>query len=184
MNEHIKEIAQRMKEMREILELSVEDISKALNVDPAKYESYENGETDIPMGFLLDFAKHCNLDLTDLLSGGAPMLSTYSYIKKGRGQSVERRKYYEYQHLAYNFANRKAEPFLVTVESNENNGIHLNSHDGQEFNYCVEGRLLISIGGNEIILEPGDSVYYNSLTPHGMKALDGKPARFLAVIIK
>ena len=46
------------------------------------FESYENGETDIPMGFLLDFAKHCNIDLTDLLSGGTPMLSTYSFIKR------------------------------------------------------------------------------------------------------
>ena len=184
MNMQIKEIAQRMKEMREILELSIDDISKALKVDSKEYESYESGKTDIPMGFMLDFAKYCNIDLSDLLSGGTPMLSTFSYIKKDRGQSVERREHYKYQHLAYNFANRKSEPFLVTVESNEDDEIHLNSHDGQEFNYCVEGRLLISIDGNEIILEPGDSLYFNSLTPHGMKALDGKSAKFLAVIIK
>lgn len=170
--------------MREISNFTIDDVSKALNVDTKVYESYEEGNIDIPMGFLLDFANLCKIELSDLLSGGTPMLRTFSYIKKDRGQTVERREHYKYQHLAYNFANKKAEPFLVTVESKDDDTIHLNSHDGQEFNYCVEGKLLISIDGNDIILEPGDSLYFDSLTPHGMKALDGKPAKFLAIIIK
>lgn len=183
MNEQIKEIAQRIKELREILGLSVEVVSKALKVDADEYVSYENGESDIPMGFMLDFSKYCNINLTDILSGGSPMLNTFSFIKKDRGQTVERREHYKYQHLAYNFADKKAEPFLVTVEGKDED-VNLNSHDGHEFNYCVEGRLMILIEGNELILEPGDSLYFNSLAPHGMKALDGKPAKFLAIIIK
>jgi mannose-6-phosphate isomerase-like protein (cupin superfamily) len=64
----------------------------------------------------------------------------------------------------------------------ENKPLSLNSHPGQEFDYVLEGRLLISIGGHEMELEPGDCVYYDSTEPHGMKALGGKPARFLAFI--
>lgn len=184
MSEQIREIAQRMKEMREILDLSIEDIERELKVDRKEYLEYESGNHDIPMGFLLDFASLCKIDLSDILIGGTPMLNTYSFIKKDRGEAVERREHYKYQHLAFNFSNRKAEPFLVTVESEEDKKIHLNSHEGQEFNYCVEGRLLISIDGNEVILEEGDSIYFNSVTPHGMKALDGKRARFLAIILK
>ena len=63
------------------------------------------------------------------------------------------------------------------------NPMHYNTHEGQEFNLVVEGRLLLSIGGKELTLNVGDSIYFNSQLPHGMKALDGKTVRFLAIIM-
>ena len=80
------------------------------------------------------------------------------------------------------FKNRKADPFIVTVEPNDN-PMHYNTHEGQEFNLIIEGKLLLSVGGKELTLNPGDSIYFNSLLPHGMKALDGKTVRFLAIIM-
>ena len=50
-------------------------------------------------------------------------------------------------------------------------------------NYVLEGRLLIGLNGKEIELNPGDSLYFDSSLPHGMKALDGKTVRFLAIIL-
>ena len=47
----------------------------------------------------------------------------------------------------------------------------------------IEGRMMLSINGKELILEPGDSIYFDSSLPHGMKALDGKTVKFLAMII-
>ena len=182
MNKEIAEIAARMKDLREIAEMSAESVAEKLGIDQDLYLQYEGGTADIPMGFLFEFAKLFHVELSDILSGGMPMLRTFSFVKSGRGIAVERREHYKYQHLAYNFANKKAEPFMVMVESKDGEPIHLNSHEGQEFNYCVEGRLLIVINGQEVVMEPGDSLYFNSLTPHGMRALDGKPARFLAII--
>jgi quercetin dioxygenase-like cupin family protein len=72
------------------------------------------------------------------------------------------------------------------VEANpetENKPLPLNTHPGQEFDYVLEGRLLVSIGGHEMELGPGDSVYYDSNELHGMKALGGKRARFLAMVM-
>jgi quercetin dioxygenase-like cupin family protein len=72
------------------------------------------------------------------------------------------------------------------VEANadtEQKPLSLNTHPGQEFDYVLEGRLLISIGGHEMELGPGDSVYYDSNEPHGMKALGGKRVRFLAMVL-
>jgi quercetin dioxygenase-like cupin family protein len=90
---------------------------------------------------------------------------------------------YGYWNLAYNFRRKKAEPFLVEAAAEtENKPINLNTHPGHEFNYVLEGRLLISISGHDIELNPGDCVYYDSQEPHGMKALGGKPARFLAFV--
>jgi quercetin dioxygenase-like cupin family protein len=94
---------------------------------------------------------------------------------------MERTHAYKYQALASGFAGRKADPFIVTVEPSTKN-MHLNSHNGQEFNFVLEGRLLLSVGGHELALNEGDSLYFDATQQHGMKALDGKPVKFLAVI--
>ena len=46
---------------------------------------------------------------------------------------------------------------------------------------CIRDR--VSIDGRDLILNEGDSLYFNSKLPHGMKALDGKTVKFLAVIM-
>lgn len=182
MKDELKNIALRIRDLREISGLTPEKIANHFNLTVEKYLTYENASEDIPMGFLLDFARFFKVEFTDLLTGGTPMLHTFSYVKKDRGVQVDRRAHYNYMHLAYNFADKKAEPFLVTIEPNDS-PISLNIHEGQEFNYCVEGKIMILINGQELILEPGDSLYFNSLSPHGMKALDGKTAKFLAIIL-
>ena len=60
--------------------------------------------------------------------------------------------------------------------------MHLNSHNGQEFNFVIEGKMLLKVEGHELILNEGDSLYFDATQPHGMKALDGKPVKFLAII--
>lgn len=179
----IAEIAARIKDLREISEKTPEETANELNMSLEEYTSYESGNTDIPMSFIFEFARLFQVDMTDLLSGGLPMLRNFTFVKKGRGIRVERDEHYLYQHLAYNFANKKAEPFLVTVSSTDDEKVHLNIHEGQEFNYCVEGRIKMLVDGQEIIMEPGDSLYFDSAIPHGMRALDGKPAKFIAVIL-
>lgn len=176
------EIASRIKTLREIAEKGADEVARALNVPTETYLQFESGEVDVPMGSLLELSRFYHVEMTDLLAGGGPMLHTFTFVKQGHGISVERVHQYEYRHLAYNFANRKAEPFLVTVESHPGDAMHMNSHEGQEFNYCVEGRLMIVIDGQEIVMEPGDSLYFDSQHPHGMRALDGKAAKFIAII--
>ncbi|HOQ38687.1 MAG TPA: XRE family transcriptional regulator [Acetivibrio sp.] len=172
-----------MKELREISGISVESLSKELNISEETYLEYESGEVDIPVSFLYEIANKFNVTLSEILTGEAPRLHTYSVVRKDKGVSVERRKDYKYKSLAYNFINKKMEPFLVTVEPDSNDEIHYNSHPGQEFNYVIEGTLKVLINGHEIILNEGDSLFFDSSEKHGMKALNGKIARFLAVII-
>ena len=57
------------------------------------------------------------------------------------------------------------------------------NNQGQEFNIVIEGRMLLNINGKELILNTGDSLYFNSALPHGMLALDGRPVKFLAIIM-
>ena len=182
MNEHIQQIAERLRGLRDALELSVEDIAKKVGVSTDDYRKYESGESDIPMNFLFQTAKTFNVEITALISGEEPHANAFFVTRKGTGASVERTKAYKYQALASGFRNAKVEPFEVVVAPNDN-PLCLNTHVGQEFNLVLEGTLLLSVGGNEITLQEGDSIYFDSSKPHGMKALNNQSVRFLAIIM-
>lgn len=184
MSEQIKLIAQRIRELREISGISLEDLAKEFDISSELYQQYESGSVDIPVSFLYEVANKFHVELTAILTGEGPRLHTYSLVRKGKGISVERRKEYKYQNLAYNFIHKKAEPFLVTVEPNdENTPVAYNTHHGQEFNYVIEGTLKVVINDHELILNEGDSLFFDANCKHGMKALHGKTAKFLAIII-
>ncbi len=183
MSEQIRLIAARIKDLRDIAGLSVEVLADELGISPETYEEYEAGDIDIPIGFLYELANKFNVELTAILTGDNPKLHTYSLVRKGKGVNVDRKNPYKYQSLAYNFVNKKSEPFSVYVEpSADDKPIHLSSHPGQEFNYVLEGTLMIYLDGHQLILNEGDSLYFDSGYNHGMKALEGKPAKFLAII--
>lgn len=184
MSEQIRQIAARIKDLREISGISIETLAKEFNISAETYQEYESGNVDIPVSFLYEIANRFNVELSAILTGEDPRLRTYALVRKGRGIGVERRKDYKYQSLAYNFIHKKAEPFLVTVEPQpENTPMHFNSHLGQEFNYVLEGSMKIFIDGYELILNEGDSLFFDSSFPHGMRALNNKTAKFLAVIL-
>lgn len=183
MSEQIKQIAIRIKDLREISGHTIETLAKELGISKEAYQEYESGNVDIPVSFLYELANKFNVELTAILTGEGPRLHTYSLVRKGKGVSVDRRKQYKYQSLAYNFVHKKAEPFLVTVEPEPDfSTVHFNSHPGQEFNYVLEGVLKIVINNHEVILNEGDSLFFDSSYNHGMQAMENKPAKFLAII--
>ena len=184
MAERRQDIAARLKELREIEGLAAEALAQALGVSPAEYAAWEAGQADVPASALHDAARVLKADLTELLTGEAPRMKVFAVTRKGGGVTVERRKDYQYRNLAANFAGRKVDVFEVTVPADAGaSAAHANSHPGQEFDYVLEGRMLVRIHGNELTLEAGDCVYFDSNHGHSMQALDGKPARFLAMII-
>ena len=184
MSEQRKDIAARLKALREIEGKTAEELAEALRISLAEYQAYEAGTSDIPASALHDAAHVLKTDLTDLLTGQAPRMKMFSVTRKGAGVTVERRRNYRYRSLAANFAGRKVDVFEVTVPADAGDaGTHSNSHPGQEFDFVLEGRMRVLIHGNELTLETGDCVYFDSNQGHSMQALDGKPARFLAMII-
>ena len=184
MEDKIKLIAQRVKDLREIMDVSIDDMAKELNMTEELYLEYESGKHDFTFSILYSIANKLRIDIVDLMTGETPHLSVCSVVRKGEGLHMERRKEYKYEHLAYIFKNKIMEPFLVTVESNDIDARgHQNSHDGQEFNYVIEGSMKLLIKDSEIVLHKGDAAYYNAKTPHSMEAIGGC-CRFLSVIAK
>jgi quercetin dioxygenase-like cupin family protein/DNA-binding XRE family transcriptional regulator len=184
MTDQIQLIASRIKELREISGISVESFATELNIETALLLNYERGDTDIPVSFLFKIAQRFNLEMSALLRGDQPKLHVYSVVRKGKGLNVDRRKQYTYENLAWNFIHKKVEPFIVTVVPyQESRTPEFNAHPGQEFNYVLEGSLMVIVDGHEIVLNEGDSIYFDSGYQHAMKALNDQKARFLAVII-
>ncbi|NDW12614.1 cupin domain-containing protein [Bacteroides sp. 214] len=184
MEDQIKQIAERLRGLREVLELSVEEITTECGIAHDEYVKAETGEHDISVSMLQTIARKYNIALDALMFGEEPKMSTYFVTRSGKGVSIERTKAYKYQSLASGFRNRNADPFIVTVEpKDESIPMNYNHHTGQEFNYVLEGKLLLSINGKELILNEGDSIFFDSKYPHGMKALDGQKVRFLAIIM-
>ncbi len=183
MQQKLAEIAERIREMRELSGIGVETMAGAVGVTIPEYQRIESGQQDMSVGLLHRIAAELKVDLALLLSGEAPRMKVFTVTRKGRGVRVERRKQYRYQSLAANFMDKKIEPFMVTVEPEPNlETLEQNSHVGQEFNYLLEGRLQVEIHGNTIVLEEGDAIFFDASHGHAMRALDGRPARFLAVI--
>lgn len=177
------EIAQRLRAIRLLSDVSAGEMAKVTELTDEEYAKMESGETPIPVSVLLDACAFLQISMTELLTGEPAKLRTYSFVKSGRGLGVERTKAYKYENLAFNFIDRKVEPLLVTVEPNDNHEIHTNNHSGQEFHYCIEGSFLLQIGEHTLTVCEGDSVYFDSNLPHGMKALNGKCAKILVVTI-
>src|SRR5690554_7088519 len=115
MDIQIKEIAQRVKELREILEIAPEEAARTCSLSIKDYQKLEEGETDISVATLHTLAKSFGVEVSTLLSGDEPRMRAYTLTRKGQGVAMERRKAYSYQPLAPNFINRKAEPLLVKV---------------------------------------------------------------------
>ncbi len=177
------DIAPRLRGLRDALDLSVEDLAARAGCAPSEVNAYESGDVEIPVSYLFNVAQACNVDLTVLLSGGEARLHGHSLVKAGRGLAVERRRDYDYKSLAYRFTGRRMEPFLVRVPPCDATRGHAASHPGQEFIHMLTGRLEITLDGKAQILEPGDSLYFDSSTPHSLRGLDNDHAEFLDVII-
>ena len=119
------------------------------------------------------------------MSGDSPRLSNCCLTRAGEGYAIDRWGAYSYKHLAFTFRNKLAEPFMVTVgATDDNEAPESHAHAGQEFNIMIEGRMRFYIGELSYDLKPGDSVYFNSSISHAMRALDSKPARFLALVMQ
>ncbi len=182
-SDQVRQIAQRVKELREISDLTVAEVASKVELSPEEYEAYESGRVDMSISLLIKLSELYGVDTTTLLTGQAPRLSVCALTRRNMGTTVKRAKHYIYKNLAYNFNHRKIEPLLVTVEPGTNADMETNSHEGHEFDYVLQGALRLKVGDQDMILNEGDSAYYDSIHPHAMQAYGDKTCVFLAMVI-
>lgn len=185
MDEKIIMIAERIHGLRILQDISAEEMAKATDTTVEEFLDYESGKKDYSFTFLYRAANRLGVDITELITGEVPKLSLYCYVPAGEGFPIKRREGFQYQHMAYLFKDKAADPFVVSAKfESDHSEIPLSTHSGQEYDFVLEGQMRMKIEDHEFIMKKGDSVYYNARNRHGMAACGGKDCSFLAVIIK
>ncbi|MDR1754121.1 MAG: cupin domain-containing protein [Eubacterium sp.] len=181
MQEQTKLVAMRIRELRDISGYTVSETARKLGVTEELYSRYELDGADIPISVIYAIAHLFKVDTTDILSGLSPKMMSLSLVKKGKGIKVERFEGYEYENIAYSFLHRAMEPMIVTLMPYGKEP-KMVMHNGQEINFCLEGKMILYHDESKIVLEEGDCAYFDARKPHGQHAAGLEKARFLTVI--
>lgn len=184
MEESIQQIGERLKGLRDVLNIPAEEVAELCDISLEHYLKIEAGEADPSVFRLSKISKRYGIDLDVLLFGEEPRMSAYYVTRKGMGPEIDRGNDYKYRSLAGGFRGRKADPFIVKVDPLPNGKKYRqNTVDGQEFNVVMEGTLEITIDDKVIVLNEGDSIYLDGRRPHYMRALKNQPVTFINVVI-
>lgn len=183
MNEEMRQIAERIRELREIFDLTQEDMAKEVGVSLETYQEYETKGENIPISVLYHIAQVFHVDMTEIITGKKGHLHTYAICRRGGGKVISRFPGYMYESLAHRFVGKIMEPLLVTLNPSDEPAA-LVTHKGQEFNLVLEGSVAVTYDDKEHILHEGDAIYFDPTHPHGQHCVGEKKARFLTVIIE
>jgi len=186
MDYKIREVADRIRELRLISGISVEEMAQRTNVSVEEYQQYEAGSRNMSIAFLYRCVLIFGVDFSDLLEGRSAKLRNYALTRKGDGQRIEEAHHMIGYNLAPDFRNRIALPLYMKLkyqEGAEYQDIELVTHEGQECDIVIRGQMKIQIGSNTEVLNPGDCIYYDSSIPHGMIAVNGEDCAFYAIVL-
>ena len=182
----IQEMARRIRELREVTGLSVEEMAQRTNLSVEEYQQCEAGNRNLSIAFLYRCTLSFGVDMGDLLEGRSPKLRSYALTRKGEGQRIEEAHHMIGFNLAAGFRNRIALPLYMEISYRpgaEYEDIELVTHEGQECDIVIRGHMRIQIGEKTEVLHAGDCIYYDSSTPHGMIAVDGEDCAFYAIVL-
>lgn len=178
--ETISEIAARIRELREVCDYTQEKLAEELGISAEQYAGYEtNG--DFPISVIYEIANKFGVDFNELVTGEPSRIDTFQVVRRGKGRSISRFPGYRFKDLAFRFADKIMQPLLVTLEPTDEPA-KLVTHSGQEFNLVLKGSIAVTFEDKEIILNEGDSIYFDPTYPHGQRCAGDTKARFLTMI--
>ena len=180
----VQDIGPRMKALREEKKLGLEELADATGFDTSYLARIEEGREQPQLGTIIKLSKALDAAFSRLVSG--PGDKPYAVTRKSQRKPVSRtttprgqKQLYSYQSLDAEVQGRHMEALLVLLEENPDEETSL--HEGEEFIFVLEGRVVAKVGEDRFELEPGDSVYYLSTVPHLVAAKQGQ-ATILAVL--
>ncbi len=182
----LREMANRIRELREVSGLTLEEVAQRTGLSVEEYIQCESGNRNLSIAFLYRCALIFRVDMADLVEGKSPKLRSYDLTRKGEGQRIEEAHHMVGYNLAADFRNRIALPLYMEMKYRpeaEYEDIELVTHEGQECDIVIRGHMKIRIGSHTEILHPGDTIYYDSSVPHGMVAVNGEDCAFYAIVL-
>lgn len=141
---------------------------------------------DLNFAFLYRCALVLGVNVTDIIEGASPKLSNFAVVRSGAGEYIQTAHGMTYYSLASQFKNRTCDPLYVNATYSpdaEYRDIDLTTHAGQEMDIVLQGKLKVQVGEHSVVLNEGDTIYYDSSTPHGMIAVGGQDCLFYAIVL-
>jgi len=180
----VEDVGQRIRKIREEKGLALEELSRLTGFDVQFLSSIEKNEAQPQLGTVIKLSKALDSAFGRLVSGIGD--KHYSITRKNERRTVSRstsktskKQVYTYKSLAPEVKGRHLEALIVQLEVDPDKEISV--HEGEEFIFVLDGIVVLEIGDDKFELEPGDSVYYLSTTPHHIAAKRDK-ATILAVL--
>ncbi|GAA2428779.1 XRE family transcriptional regulator [Streptomyces macrosporus] len=158
-------VASRLRDLRRRGGLTLEAAARRLDMSPAHLSRLETGRRQPSLPLLLALARTYGTTVSDLLGEAPPERDPV--IRGGHVEPVEAGGWVYRQAGG---SRRAMQALRVHVPPGAQNDL-VRAHGGEEWLYVLTGRLRLVLGGDEHVLDPGDSAHYDSLTPHRITAV-------------
>jgi electron transfer flavoprotein alpha subunit/transcriptional regulator with XRE-family HTH domain len=169
---------EKLRKLRESKNWSLETLSQAIGDSPEFINQVENEEISPSVSFLLRLAGAFKVDPGTFLRKEEKTL-----IRNMRAQALTKRtQNYSYQTLTMGAETDHLHGFMITIESKQTHKPVAYKHEGEEFVFVLEGELELTVGNRVHNLKPGESLHFNSDTPHKLKNLSYETTRCLVVL--
>ena len=182
-------IGRKITELREALLLSPEQLAERCGTDIETIKEIEAGEIVPSLAPLIKITRALGVRLGTLLDDdenlGPVVVRSDDYMKATRLKALETHSDaggLVFNALAEGKASRHMEPFYITLEPSDATEHELSAHEGEEWLFALEGPIEIEYGKEIFVLLPGDSIYYDSIVPHQVRAHEGASAKFVACV--
>ncbi len=181
-------IGSKIKELRQKKSITIQELSEKTGLSKGLISQVENDQVSPPISTLLKIASALKTDIAHFFQDKAvnPKLTVVrkeERLRSGRRGIKGVELGYTYESLAHTKLNKHMEPFLVTFETKEQDNVIMFSHDGEEFVYVLQGTLhFLTDNNDDIILNEGDSLYFESDVSHGFKSVGDEPALAMVVV--
>ncbi len=183
-------VGDKIKGIRESKNLTIEEVSERSGLSTDQITSIENDENLPSLGPLIKIARALGVRLGTFMDDNdalGPVVTRAedrerdSSISFSNG-ATDARRHMEYHPLAQQKAGRHMEPFIIDINPNGETSYQLSAHEGEEFIYVMEGQVELDYGKDKYTLNPGDSIYYDSIVKHHLHGAAGKQAKILALV--
>lgn len=185
--EYEVKVGEKIKKLRMEKGMSLQDLAEKTGFTSALLSQVENHMISPPLGTLIKISKAIDVPIGLFFEDQRE--APFTIVRAGERKITSRVtsktgvKYgYSYESLAYDKKGRHMEPFLVTLEEATIKNQQEFRHEGEEFIFVLEGKMEVQLGEHTDLLEPGDSIYFDSTIPHRVQCTDEGPAKILACI--
>jgi DNA-binding transcriptional MerR regulator/mannose-6-phosphate isomerase-like protein (cupin superfamily) len=166
-------LGNRLRQMRTQRKLALAEVSKTVGVSVGFLSALERGQMTASVGTLRKLAAFFELNILDFFHSEDP---PQAVVRPHERKVLEAGPGVRMDLLAW--GNTVMEPHLFHVAPGKDSGSSY-AHPGEEFLFVLNGRLEISLGEDVHQLSAGDSLYFDSSTPHTWRNPGKKETRIL-----